>query len=229
MTKFMFLDKILIINLDRAEYRKEKMQRALKMYGIPDDKYVFLSAFDSEHLSNELERTLYGKNMDRTFAKGEICCTLSHIFALKFAKSQNYENVLILEDDVTICEDFVERLSLLESQLPTDWSQIYIGAGFDSLGKQISDNLHEASNLDGTYSYIVNKKYYDIIINHLMHFTTATDGEYQFLRNDKKILSYVFLPLFTYHSDEYSYICDKNRPHITIKTKKNYSDRYEKA
>jgi len=150
--------------------------------------------------------------MNRTFAKGELCCTLSHILAIKLSKAMGYKNVLILEDDVEICDDFLNRLNVLESQLPTDWNQVYIGGMTDLNNLQhYSNNMYRINKLDGTHSYILNHNSFDTVVEQMLSFSSATDGEYEILRMNGKINAYAFIPFFTYQTDNYSYICNEDK------------------
>jgi len=111
----MFIDKIIVINLNRSAERKKRLLENLKNINVNLEDVLFLPAYDSHFLNDKLERTLYSDHMNRTFSKAEICCTLSHIFAIKISQSLQYKNILVLEDDVKICSDFFSRLELLES------------------------------------------------------------------------------------------------------------------
>ena len=43
---------------------------------------------------------------------------MSHIKALEYAKDNNWPYVIILEDDITIAQDFKKRIKLLFKLLP---------------------------------------------------------------------------------------------------------------
>jgi GR25 family glycosyltransferase involved in LPS biosynthesis len=217
----MFIDKIIVINLDRAKERKNKLLSSFDRVGIKDGDVLFLSAFDSEFLNNDFDRKIFGVDMGRTFAKGEICCTISHIMAIKIAKSLNYKKILILEDDIEICDEFIDKINNLENQLPKEWDQIYIGAILSTLGEKITENLHTINTdcMLGTHSYLLNETAYDKITNKLLEFNSSTDGEYNILHKKKNIISYIHIPLMTYQYDGYSYITcsDKNMKNMTNK------------
>ena len=209
----MFIEKIIIINLLRCEGRKNKLLESLERVGIKNDKVIFLPAFDSNILPNYFDRKFYSQKMNRTFAKGELCCTLSHISAIKMAKALNYENILILEDDIELCDDFIDRINCLAKQLPKNWGQIYIGAIIDNIGTKISDNLYEVktNQIMGTHSYLLHKSVYDIVSDKLFEFNSATDGEFEIMHKDGVINAYVYLPLMTYQYDGYSEITHTNK------------------
>jgi GR25 family glycosyltransferase involved in LPS biosynthesis len=210
----MFISKIIVINLERAKERKRKLLESFEKIGIDKNDVLFLPAFDGDILSDSFDRKIRGGLMDRTFAKGELCCTLSHITAIKMAKSLNYKNILILEDDIVLCDDFLNKINNLEKQLPEHWQQIYIGAILDKYGEQISENLYKIisdETMMATHSYLLNNTVYDLVCDRLLEFNTATDGEYNKLHRENKLEPHVFIPLLTYQYDGYSYISNNNK------------------
>jgi GR25 family glycosyltransferase involved in LPS biosynthesis len=217
----MFIDKIIVINLDKAKERKDRIVESFSRVGIKEGDVLILSAFDGEILNNDFERRIFGNAMDRTFAKGEICCTLSHITAIKMAKALNYKSVLILEDDIELCDNFLERINSLESQLPENWDQIYLGAIVSNLGDKVSENIHRinSDSVMGTHSYILNSSAYDLVSCKLTEFNTSTDGEFNILHANSLLNAYIYIPLLTYQYSGYSYIThgDKDMENMTNK------------
>lgn len=217
----MFIDKIIVINLDRAKERKTKLIESLNRVGININDVLFLSAFDGESLNNNFERTIHGGSMGRTFAKGEICCTLSHITAIKMAKTLGYSNILILEDDVELSDNFLERIDDIEKQLPENWDQIYVGAIVSDLGDKISENIYKIKfdSMMGTHSYLLNRSAYDLVSNKLLEFNSSTDGEFNILHRNNMLNTFIYVPFLTYQYDGYSYITngDKQMQNITNK------------
>jgi GR25 family glycosyltransferase involved in LPS biosynthesis len=216
----MFIEKIIVINLLKCEDRKIKLEENLKRVGISESDVIFLSAFDGDLLNDSFDRKIYGNLMGRTFAKGEISCTLSHITAIKMAKALNYKNVLILEDDIILCDDFVHKINELEKQLPENWQQIYIGAIINSYGEKVSENLYNIvidDNCMATHSYLLNNTVYDLVSNKLLGFNTATDGEYNSLHREGLLKAHIFIPLLTCQYDGHSYISNtyKNMKMLT--------------
>jgi GR25 family glycosyltransferase involved in LPS biosynthesis len=217
----MFIDKIIVINLDRAKERKTKLIENFNRVGININDVLFLSAFDGESLNNTFERTIHGGSMGRTFAKGEICCTLSHITAIKMAKTLGYKNILILEDDIELCDNFLDRIDDIEKQLPENWDQIYVGAIVSGLGDKVSENIYKikTDNMMGTHSYLLNSSVYDLVSNKLLGFNTSTDGEFNILHTNNMLNTFIYVPFLTYQYDGYSYITngDKKMQDMTNK------------
>jgi GR25 family glycosyltransferase involved in LPS biosynthesis len=133
--------------------------------------------------------------------KTHMACTLSHIFAINMAKGLNYNNILILEDDVTLCEDFIERLNILEQCIPSDWEHIYLGGMIwkQFIGtKKINKYIYETDVISGTHAYVINSKIYQQMSEHLSQLSNNVDGMMCDIVMRKTIKSYMFIPFFAY-------------------------------
>ena len=92
---------------------------------------------------------------------------MSHLAVLKLAKENNYENVLILEDDFTFLvskDEFEQQLtSFFDLKLPFDVLML------SNYLNQYEDTeygfINKVKDAQGADAYLVNKKYYDILID----------------------------------------------------------------
>lgn len=60
----------------------------------------------------------------KIITSGHFACLLSHIKAIKIAKQRGYLNIMILEDDVYFCDNFIEKISKMK--IPK-YDMIYLG------------------------------------------------------------------------------------------------------
>jgi GR25 family glycosyltransferase involved in LPS biosynthesis len=79
------IQKIIYINLDHRQDRRQEFEAEIRRLGIPESKVVRFSAY-------KLQSSLAG-------------CSLSHAKALRLAHSMNLENVLLCEDDFNFHDD----------------------------------------------------------------------------------------------------------------------------
>jgi glycosyl transferase family 25 len=141
----MYPAKIVYINLDRREDRRIHMNSLLEKYGMQADRFAAI-----EHPYG-----LYG-------------CGLSHLAVLKMARVQGWDNVLILEDDITFkCKP---------NELNGYFAQIFAESGWDvfmldmNLRESWQDSLSKNTNLfrikfaHCAGAYIVKSHYYDKLI-----------------------------------------------------------------
>ena len=90
--------KVLWINLDRYQNRKEYMEGQLAYWGIED--HVRIVGIDGK----EDDPTSYLKGtIPHNMNNGEIACVLTHLNAIKyFVEETDLDEVIIMEDDVDL-------------------------------------------------------------------------------------------------------------------------------
>jgi len=219
---------IIVISLERAKERREKIQSQLSALNIDA---IIMDAVDSQNLS-EVEKnkkiTLDGGYRQwEQFKPGEIACTMSHIKALQIAEKENWPYVIVLEDDVVLAEDFEKRVKILLRILHPDWEHVYL-SGIPRLGFSMPPilgfmNVVPTIFTECTHSMIIRNTAYQKIIKYLSRFETTTDDSYNHIISTGELKSYTFYPFVTYAYDEYTYIWDQKieREHPSKKYFKN--------
>lgn len=168
-----FWDNIFIINLKRRTDRKEQMIKKLNEQNITN--YEFIEAVDGMNQSIIDKYTLMKNDMiTQIISAGHFACLLSHINAIKLAKSRNYSSIMILEDDVYFCNDFISKLSNL---LIPKYDMIYLG-GIIAKKKLFFTDWVKCSNIMGAYGYILTSNLFDVVINELEKLTEYVDVYY---------------------------------------------------
>ena len=113
--------------------------------------------------------------------KGAIGCGRSHIKALKKAKDKNLDYIIIMEDDIELKKDKIEKY-FDEIERLKNWDVIILSGH----GKKIpyKNNISKAIAIKTTGMYIIKKKYYNKLID---NFQESIDNMER-LNNNKKIL-----------------------------------------
>ena len=109
--------KIFVLHYSKLVERKENILKQFNKNNITN--YEFIELFDVEKIKN---------NYHLKFQKisiGSVSLLLKHIYAYKQI-IDNYDEALILEDDIILCDDFMNKLNLYLTQLPKDLSLIHI-------------------------------------------------------------------------------------------------------
>lgn len=135
-----FINKIVYINLDGREDRRQIMQKLFEEGKIPPEKIQRFSAIKHEI--------------------GIIGCGMSHIGVLKLAKANNWKNVLIMEDDAEWV-DFQTNYEKLEKLINEKFDVFMLGGFYSE-----NTNLR-VTNTFGAHAYIVKNHYYDILLGNL--------------------------------------------------------------
>uniref|UniRef100_A0AC35GEH7 Uncharacterized protein n=1 Tax=Panagrolaimus sp. PS1159 TaxID=55785 RepID=A0AC35GEH7_9BILA len=126
-------DMIYVINLKRRPERLQKIDLIMKLLGI---KYQHFEAVDGKALTDEdLLNLKFMPEYEDPFAKrpmtlGEVGCFLSHYKIWEDTVKQNYQNVIIFEDDIKFVVNSTNVLNgvmedLIKTQL--EWDIIYFG------------------------------------------------------------------------------------------------------
>jgi len=139
------IDKIIYINLKKRTDRKLDIETELNNFNLEYER------FEAIEIPNF----------------GILGCGLSHLSVLKIAKERNYENILILEDDFTFLvskEEFEDNLNnFFNLKLDFDICMISYNINkSENTNYTFIDKIIDAQTASG---YIVNKKYYDKLIN----------------------------------------------------------------
>jgi GR25 family glycosyltransferase involved in LPS biosynthesis len=155
-------DNIFIINLSRRNDRKEEMLKKIQEENIIN--YEFIDAIDGNTLSIlETFQELKNNKKTKIITPGHYACLQSHLKAIKIAKSRNYSSIMILEDDVFFCKNFLSKL--LNLKIPK-YDMLYLG-GIISNKKLFFNEWSICKNTMGAYGYILNSNLFDIIIEEL--------------------------------------------------------------
>jgi GR25 family glycosyltransferase involved in LPS biosynthesis len=140
----------------------------------------------------------------------EIAALRSHYNLLKFAHENNFESILILEDDVDFCDDFKNKLSAAMLELPYDWECLHLAGSspIDCL-IQYSPLLDRCLKSWGGYAYIVRHSAIPKLLSELEKEQTQLDTHYTWIMKDMKW--YKTKEMLVYHLPGYSEIMKQNR------------------
>jgi len=132
-TYFYFVDKIVYINLEERKDRKEQIEHQLRF--INKDKIIRFNAIKQK--------------------RGAVGCYKSHIAVLEMAIENNWENCLILEDDM-IWRNFDANYPILEKLTKNNFDVIILGGIDINYDKDTLRCYHAVT----TTAYLINKSYY---------------------------------------------------------------------
>lgn len=133
-----FIDKIIYINLDHRQDRRDIMKIFFEKGGIPQNKIVRFPAIKT--------------------TKGAIGCLKSHTYALQMAKNNGWTNVLILEDDLEWLNLEEEYPKLEELTKLPRWDVIHL------VGWYVKHDLPRTYYTLNAGAYLVNGHYYDTLL-----------------------------------------------------------------
>lgn len=126
-----YFDKILVISVPRFKERHTHVQQ--KLQGLPFEFFmgtdklqmnmaeINAAGMYDEKMARHLSR--HGKAM----SEGEIACSLSHMGVYKIMVENNWQRILIFEDDVAPDLDTLHLIPNTLNELPAHWELVYFG------------------------------------------------------------------------------------------------------
>lgn len=198
-----FVDKIFYINMDKDSDRNQNMLEQFRMNNITNFERISGVVIDDdiELLSRKYKiMGPFSKDKDKDkYLKGAIGCLLSHKKIIELAKERKYKKILILEDDIYFCENFIEKFNTNINDFIDKnifWDILYLG---------LSEARHQKKNTFvypnimkirgggvGTHAYIIKSKIFDYILDNINYLKIEIDLVYNTLNNLSAIHSYKF-------------------------------------
>lgn len=205
-----YFDKIYCINLDRRPDRwEENCLPQFENFGMDVERF---SATDGKDFTLP-----HGKPYN-----GELAGSYSHMNAIKKAREEGVEKLLLLEDDVVFSDNVNDMFSNLIKNVPEDWDIIFFGGNHIGGVVPVNNGVVKLRRSYAIHACGISKKVYDIMIQHLENkigkveenkekrFTPSVAADY-FLADLHKVLNvYCFKPHIAWQLDGYSDIQHSN-------------------
>lgn len=179
--------KSYILNLSRRTDRKDAFIKNNEDQ-LTSLKYQFFQAVDGMNIQITPKILKLCEKCDYNYRKGVIGCGLSHLKIWEdLIRSDNIDCTMVLEDDVNLAPNFVNKLHGTLNQLPRgEWDILFIG--YSSLRKRssqnsISDTISKIEKWDkkkcvnnsigGFFGYIISKQgainFYNYVLENSMY------------------------------------------------------------
>lgn len=113
--------KIFVLHYSKLVDRKKSILAQFQKHNITD--YEFIEKYDREDLQ-DCDILLF----DKCVKKSMMSLMNKHFYVYKLI-SENYDCALILEDDVILCDNFIDKLNNYMGQLSEDYDMLFIGDG----------------------------------------------------------------------------------------------------
>lgn len=117
-----YFDKIYYLNLDKDSKRNYNILEQFKRWNITNYKRIS-GVIVEQDIDFQLYRNYIKRG--RKYVLGSYGCALTHLKAIRDAKENGYDRILIFEDDILITINPHELLS--NSKHRQDWDIIYFG------------------------------------------------------------------------------------------------------
>jgi len=124
------IDKVFICHWSKLVDRKKSLIEHLNNKEIFDFEWIELydkETWDVDEIKKEYPLIFDSVPHGALLNLSEISLALKHCYILKQIISNNYNSVLVLEDDVVLAKNFIDNFNSYKDQLPIDWDLGWVG------------------------------------------------------------------------------------------------------
>ena len=192
------LPKIFCLTLKDTPQRKEYAEQHFKQRGLDVEFFEGINGAKFGLRTTIPYNDDDPSGPDYFIKQGRIGCLLSHYMLWQTLWHLPYDEILILEDDAFLCENFQERFLEFKKQLPDDWQYVFVGHCClppEDYQIKISDNIITTTHPPMcTHAYMIKKSSIPVLLDTNHQAWAAVDIQIQ--KKTLKILKhYVFLPV----------------------------------
>jgi len=144
-----YYDKIYVLSVESAVARRELFSERFRglnysfFFGADKSKFSIEDVIVRGIYSEELTRQHHRYN--KTMKHGEIACSWSHKMMYEEMMANNYNRILIFEDDAVPDELMVKKISEILQEIPADCELLMWGwgkNGINNLGSKFKKNFY---------------------------------------------------------------------------------------
>ena len=185
----MKIDKTYIINMEHRTDRKENIIKQLAKVNITDFAFFKGIKATPEQMQqwnpnylNPLPSWYHGP--PQPYRLGAFGCMMRHIHIIKHAYEQNYNYILILEDDTEFLFDipFEEKMKEYAILDQIDFGIFYLVGNNKFMGgrmiRPLQNNIYATRGTATTGSYIISRKAMKLVLDTINHYPREIDIYY---------------------------------------------------
>jgi mannosyltransferase OCH1-like enzyme len=204
------VDDIYICHYSKLKERKQSIIEQLEEECIYS--YKFIEKYDKNNWTvNEIEKeypkvfkewktgmTSYSEDAQNS----ERSLVLKHMLILKDFYASGGKSALVLEDDVLLCDQFVNYCNYFMSQLPNDWDMAWVGSCLNLHEQKIEGkNVYKTDRGSRcTHAFLISRQMVDKVIDSLSNVNLPADHFFNYLIKEFKLNNYWFEPALAIQS-----------------------------
>jgi GR25 family glycosyltransferase involved in LPS biosynthesis len=206
MKLFEKFDETFLINLKKREDRLHNFIEQVNNYDL--GKFKIFEAVDGSLMADNYPN----------LSRGNVGLLHSGIQIIEEAIKNNYEKILIIEDDCVFNEN-VKDIDVYFEHLPSDWDMVYFGGNHNiHMHTQkpiiINDKVVKLHSTYATHCVGLSKNIFSIVLEALKTFNAPIDVKYQQLQSNHNV--YCFNPLIATQMVGFSDIENKDVDYSTL-------------
>lgn len=204
----MKIDKYFLCHYTKLSDRKEDVNNQLKNHSIEPE---WILDYDQESIDFETIGEIYSnilseKFLGRRLRNSEISLILKHEECLRRIVENNYRNSVIFEDDIVLCNDFVNKLDVYTLQLPQDYDLLWIGTCCNLQHSPIEHKKFVYQNMRGsrcTHAFLISLECAKKILKEMKYVYFPSDFFYNKMIKDFTLKSFWAEPALVTQNKNY--------------------------
>ncbi len=157
-------DSVYYINMDKRTDRREHMDKQLAKFNICATRIAGVDGSELPWHPNLGSQSTYWNH-------GALGYCLSYRNVILDAIKNNYQHILIMDDDAVLTDNFLEILEKAYNSLPKDWHILYLAANHSkesmpTANDRVTEHLYRLKGGSvGSHALILNRPSFDTILN----------------------------------------------------------------
>lgn len=207
------VDKIYICHYTKLTERKQSILDQFKKHNLKN--YEFVESYDKNTWDLDYIDSIYPSINKTSMTDGEKSLALKHVWIINDMYNKEYDSVMVFEDDVVLCDDFVNKFNFYKNQMPKDWDIGWVGSCFHlKEPEEPNKNVYKTSRGSRcTHAFCLNKNFAVKVINEICMVNKPSDHYYNYLVKSFNLNNYWFQPPLAFQSLEFCSALNANPEH----------------
>lgn len=180
------------VNLEKRPDRLKKVTLEFQKQNLNVEIFKAVDGYQLV-LNDEIYKIF--KNNNFCYAAGCIGCAMSHYNVIKqLVNDSNYNEYIILEDDVEFDIKYNEKLKSILMQLPENYGMLYLGFSATQCSNTDTISIMPLNGkVCGTYAYLITKEFAKRLVDEieLNGIASAIDDHYHIIFEKLKVKVYI--------------------------------------
>lgn len=207
------IEKIYICHYKKLIDRKQFIVEQFKNQNIIN--YEFVECFDKDSWNLNEINSVYPEINKTNLTDGEKSLALKHAWIVEDAFKKNYNSVIVFEDDVELCANFIDKFNFYKKQLPKDWEIGWIGSCFNLKMPEVEGKNVYYSDIGSrcTHAFCLNSSFLKKSHELFKNIDAPSDFYYTKIIKTLKINNYWFQPPLALQSLHFYSSLNSNSTH----------------
>lgn len=210
------VDKVYVCHYNKLIDRKNKILEQFQKFNIIN--YQFVELYDKDTWNKDEVRQLFPKiDIDgigtNSLKDAEKSLVMKHSWIIQDMHKNQYDSVMVFEDDVVLVDDFVKLFNSYKKEMPSDWDIGWVGSCFN-LKEPSQPNKKVYKTFRGsrcTHAFCLSKKFAEKVICEIKNVNEAADHYYNRIIKQFNLNNYWFQPALAFQSLEFTSAISGNR------------------